>query len=83
MDKIDEMMVADAEQGIIAVNGSVPGAKGSYVYISDSIYITLQVDGTLYNYWTISDFTNLYTYDLWIFIYEFLCIIRSKFFENF
>jgi large subunit ribosomal protein L3 len=31
------IMDTDVEQGIIVVNGSVPGAKGGYVYISDSI----------------------------------------------
>lgn len=31
------IMDTDVEQGIIIVNGSVPGAKGGYVYISDSV----------------------------------------------
>ena len=31
------VMDTDVEQGIIIVNGAVPGAKGGYVYISDSV----------------------------------------------
>ena len=31
------VMDTDVEQGIVIVNGSVPGAKGGYVYISDSV----------------------------------------------
>lgn len=31
------VMDTDVEEGIIIVNGAVPGAKGGYVYISDSV----------------------------------------------
>lgn len=31
------IMETDIEQGIIIVNGSVPGSKGAYVYISDAV----------------------------------------------
>jgi large subunit ribosomal protein L3 len=31
------VMDVDVEQGIIIVNGSVPGSKGSYVYVSDAV----------------------------------------------
>ncbi|MCE3232133.1 MAG: ribosomal protein [Rickettsiaceae bacterium] len=32
-----EIIDTDVEQGLIIVNGAVPGSKGSYVYISDAV----------------------------------------------
>lgn len=36
-----KVMSVDKEQGIIMINGSVPGSKGSYVYIKDAIKKTV------------------------------------------
>ncbi|RYE05965.1 MAG: 50S ribosomal protein L3 [Rickettsiaceae bacterium] len=38
-----KIIALDKETGIIMVNGSVPGSKGSYVYISDATKKTIQV----------------------------------------
>jgi large subunit ribosomal protein L3 len=35
------VILVDKEYGLIGVNGSVPGKKGSYVYISDSVKVVL------------------------------------------
>lgn len=39
------IVIADKEQGIIVVSGSVPGSKGSYVYIKDAVKKTVVVLG--------------------------------------